>query len=71
MRKAFGLTVMVGLLVLSLGSRSSSALTPAQQACLNGCIARDRSCGLGCTGKPGCLAGCSAELTACRQECLS
>lgn len=73
MRKALGLTAMVGLLVFSLGSRPSSALTPAQQACINGCIARNRSCGLNCaaTQKPGCLTACNTELTACRQACLS
>jgi hypothetical protein len=73
MRKVLGLTAMVGLLVLSLGSRPSSALTPAQQACLNGCIARDRSCSLNCsaTQKPGCQTACNTELTACRQACLA
>jgi hypothetical protein len=72
MRKAFGLMVMFGLLLLSLGS-PGSALTPAQQACLTGCIGRDRSCGLNCaaTQNPGCEAACNAELTACRKACLS
>ncbi len=73
MHKVLGLTAMVGLLVLSLGSRPSSALTPAQQACLNGCVARARSCGLNCVASqnPNCEATCNAELTACRQACLA
>lgn len=73
MRKALGLTVMVGLLVLSLGSRPSSALTPEQQECLRDCTGSFHSCGLNCavTQDPDCDTACNTELTACRQACLS
>jgi hypothetical protein len=73
MRKVFGLTAMLGLLVLSLGPRPSSALTPEQQECLHDCLGVYHGCSLGCAGNPNpaCQAQCDADYSACRQACLS
>jgi hypothetical protein len=72
MRKVFGLTVMLGLMVLSLG-RPSSALTSQQEACLRECVGVYHGCSLKCAGStnPGCQLGCNTENTDCRQSCLS
>jgi hypothetical protein len=73
MRKAFGLTVMLGFLVLSIGPRPSSALTPEQQECLRDCVGTYHGCSLGCAGSPdpACQSQCDANYSACRQTCLS
>ncbi|HVT16945.1 MAG TPA: hypothetical protein VHQ90_12310 [Thermoanaerobaculia bacterium] len=73
MRKAFGLAVMLGLVMLSLGPRASLALTPEQQECLRDCLGAYHGCSLGCAGNPdpACQAQCDADYGDCRAACLS